>query len=66
MQWGVGEGEEKLIIPLKGLYGQIPKQPKPSKTKQKQAENRQKQAKSNNNKQNRENKTGPLKTVKPL
>ena len=34
-----------------GLYGQIPKQPKPGKTKQKQAKNKQNQAKAKTNSQ---------------
>ena len=41
------------------IYGQIPKQPKPSK-------NKQNQGKISKNKKNSEKKTGPLKTVKPL
>ena len=54
-------------LPFKGLhralqreYGQIQKQPKPSKTKQTLAKSKQKQTKTD------KKQTGPLKTVKPL
>ena len=45
-----------LFEPPQEPYGQIPKQPKPSKTKQKQAKTSK----------TMKTKTGPLKTVKPL
>ena len=47
------------LWPSKGLYGEIPKQPKLQ-------ENKQNQGQISKNKKNYIKKTGPLKTVKPF